>query len=152
MTNTQSVTRKLNDLIELDYDAIEAYQAAIDRLKSQEFKDRLTAFCADHERHTTNLGLLVAAHGGTPAKGPDLMRILTKGKVVIADLIGDDYAILLAMRANEEVTNKRYEIALEVDGMDPETRKQVEENLADERRHRDWIEAQLSKHTAQKAA
>lgn len=152
MSKTDLVIRKLNDLIELDYDAIEAYQEAIERLESQEFKDQLATFCSDHERHTTNLGLLVSARGGTPAKGPDLMRVLTKGKVVIADLVGQDHAILLAMRANEAVTNKRYELALAVDGMDAETRRQVEENLADERRHRDWIDAQLEKRKNRKAA
>ncbi len=46
--------------------------------------------------------------GGNPADGGDLKQILTKGKVVIAELGGDD-AILKAMKMNEEVTNKSYE-------------------------------------------
>ncbi|HEY0916023.1 MAG TPA: DUF2383 domain-containing protein [Solimonas sp.] len=152
MNKQDFIIRKLNDLIELDYDAIEAYEEAIQRLQSTDYKSQLAAFCADHERHTLNLGLIVTALGGTPATGPDLMRVLTKGKVVLADLVGHDHTILLAMRANEAVTNKRYELALEVDGMDEGTRAQVRENLGDERRHRDWIDAQLEKHKTRKAA
>jgi uncharacterized protein (TIGR02284 family) len=142
-TSSEPVVSKLNDLIELDYDAIEAYQAAIERLENASFRKKLGEFCKDHEHHTKNLATLVKKHGGTSAEGPDLKRILTKGKVVIGGLVGD-HAILLAMRANEEVTNKRYEMALAADQMDAETRKTVEGNLADERRHREWIVEQLN--------
>lgn len=139
----QKLIRKLNDLIELDFDAIEAYTAAVARLKNPDYRYQLEAFCGDHERHTRNLSVLVRRMGGEPAKGPDAMRLLTKGKVVIGALVGD-YAILLAMRANEEVTNKRYEVALAADGnLDAETRSTLESNLADERRHREWIAQQL---------
>ncbi|MCC2656891.1 MAG: ferritin-like protein [Panacagrimonas sp.] len=137
-----TVIKALNELIELDHDAIEAYRAAIDRLESPDFKSALTAYCADHERHTRNLSDVVRRLGGTPASGPDMKKFLTKGKVVLADLVGGDHAILTAMRMNEEVTNKAYEAALNVD-MDPEARAVVASNLEDERRHRAWIQSQL---------
>lgn len=140
---SETIIRKLNDLIELDHDAIAAYEAAIERLEHPGYKAQLREYCDDHERHTRNLAERVVQLGGEPASGPDMMKILTKGKVVIADIIGNDRAILMAMRANEEVTNKRYELALDVDGMDAQTRSIVEANLADERRHRAWISAQL---------
>ncbi len=144
MADNDKVINKLNDLIELDFDAIEAYQAAIERLESPEYKRTLGEFLADHERHTRNLRDLVIKLGGKPSDGPDFKRYLTKGKVVLADLVGQDRAILLAMRVNEEVTNKRYELALASDGgMDAQTRQTVEANLADERRHREWIQAQV---------
>lgn len=152
MNATEKLIRKLNDLIELDYDAIEAYQEAIERLENGSYRMKLQEFREDHERHTRNLAAHVARLGGTPATGPDLMRHLTKGKVVIADLIGQDHAILLAMRANEEVTNKRYEVALAADlGMDPDTRSTIESNLADERRHREWISLHLKDEVATEA-
>jgi uncharacterized protein (TIGR02284 family) len=148
-TANDTIIKKLNDLIELDFDAIDAYRAAVERLENPEYKLKLGEFLKDHERHTRNLAELVSRHGGKPAHGPDMMKYLTKGKVVIADLVGQDRAILLAMRANEEVTNKRYELALEVHAdMDTETRRTIEGNLADERRHRDWIDQQLKQESA----
>jgi uncharacterized protein (TIGR02284 family) len=143
-TSNETLVEKLNDLIELDFDAIEAYQAAIERLENPTYKNRLSEFLKDHERHTQNLAELVTKHGGKPSRGPDFKRFLTKGKVVMADLVGNDHAILMAMRANEEVTNKRYELALSVHAdMDTETRRVLESNLGDERRHREWIAEHL---------
>ncbi|HKY19642.1 MAG TPA: PA2169 family four-helix-bundle protein [Vicinamibacterales bacterium] len=134
--------KALNELIELDYDAIEAYRAAIERIDSQTYKAALNTYCGDHERHTQNVGEVVRALGGTPAQGPDMKKYLTKGKVVIADLVGDDHAILTAMLMNEEVTNKAYEAALKLE-LGAGARSVVEANLTDERRHRAWIQAQL---------
>lgn len=135
--------RELNDLIELDFDAIEAYEAAVNRLRNDEWKTRLRAFRDDHRRHVDNLTMRVRTLGGEPATGPDAMSLLTQGKVVIGNILGGDHAILLAMRANEEVTNKRYEAALASDELDADTRGIVEANLADERRHRAWLEDRL---------
>lgn len=144
-SNSGKTIKLLNELIELDYDAIEAYQAAVERLESPANKTALAVFCEDHERHTQKLGVQVSALGGTPATGPDMKKYLTKGKVVIADMVGGDHAILVAMRLNEEVTNKAYEAALKLDDLDVETRGLLEANLADERRHRAWINAQIER-------
>ncbi len=60
---------------------------------------------------------------------------------MIAELGGDD-AILKAMKMNEEVTNKSYEEM--VDEPFPVTIKLILQNgLADERRHRAWLNATL---------
>lgn len=136
------IVKTLNELIHLDFDAIEAYEAAIERLDDTTARTKLQEFMQDHVRHTENLAQLVRQHGGTPSmkKGP--MAILTKGKVVIANLAGDK-AILGAMRMNEEVTNKKYESALKTDGLDASTRQVIEQNLQDERRHREWLNARL---------
>ena len=49
--------------------------------------------------------------GRTPPKEGDMKALLTKGKVVIAGLMGDE-AILQAMRTNEADTNTAYERAV----------------------------------------
>lgn len=140
-----ALIRKLNDLIELDHDAIVAYRAAIERLESEVYRRRLAQFCEDHERHTQQLGARVEKLGGRPAKGPDAMRLLTKGKVLFADLVGNDHAILFAMRTNEEVTNRRYELAIAMDNLDAVTMRLLKRNLSDERRHRRWLVARLDR-------
>jgi uncharacterized protein (TIGR02284 family) len=132
----------LNALLELDYDAIEAYRAAIARLESSEDRQQLATFLADHERHTRELTPLVSAMGKEPSKGADMKQWLTKGKVIIAGLVGDK-AILMAMKTNEDDTNVAYERAMQRSDLPSNVRVVIERNLGDERRHRAYIEARL---------
>lgn len=139
--HSDEIVKNLNNLIELDYDAISAYQAAIEKLENKGFKDQLHVFMQDHENHIVALSQLVSQKGGTPAKGGDLKQILTKGKVIIAEP-GGDKAILKAMRMNEEVTNKTYEKAVEKEYPEP-YHGILSTNLKDERRHKEWLEAAI---------
>lgn len=139
MESRNDVLTLLKELVHLDYDAIEAYEAAIARLETPEFKERLAEFCEDHRRHTQNLGALIREMGEQPPEGPDLKQILTEGKVRIAAIAGEK-TVLGAMRMNEEVTNKTYEKALEHTAAGPDVRETLAANLEDERRHRRWIE------------
>jgi uncharacterized protein (TIGR02284 family) len=137
------VTKMVCDLIELDYDAIEAYRAAIDRLEDFMVQQQLRAFLADHERHVRDLTTFVEGIGGTaPSKG-DIKRVLTKGKVIIAQIVGDR-GILMAMKSNEDDTNQAYEQAVRRHDLPPDLRELLQRNLSDERRHRAWIEDRLA--------
>jgi len=131
-----------NSLIELDYDAIEAYKAAIDRVEDANDKAKLREFMADHQQHVTDLSFLVRAMGGEPKREGDIKQLLTKGKVVLAGLIGDR-VVLGAMKTNEDDTNEAYERAVQHAGVTEEARRVLEKNLGDERRHRAWIEERL---------
>jgi rubrerythrin len=137
----------LRAIIELDYDAIEAYQAAIDRIGAEGDKAQLRSFMGDHERHVREVGEALRAMGGTPPQGPDIKRVLTKGKVVIAGLMGDR-AVLAAMKTNEDDTNTAYENATKHAGITADVRVILEKNLGDERRHRAWLESRLRMTTA----
>jgi uncharacterized protein (TIGR02284 family) len=137
-----SLAKRLNHLIELDYDAIAAYEAAIDRIDDAPSKERLAEFMGDHQRHTENLGEHLRGMGEeVPTKG-NAKSMLTKGKVVLADLMGDK-AILQAMKTNEDDTNTAYEHAMEHDDMSADLKQAVQGNLEDERRHRTWIEQRI---------
>lgn len=132
----------LNNLIQLDYDAIDAYDTAIDRLDSAEYKARLREFREDHARHTRDLGDAVAELGGKPAKQGGAKSMMTRGKVMMADLLGDT-AILQAMKSNEDDTNTAYERAEQAAAGTPAATA-VQAGLKDERHHRAWIEQALS--------
>jgi uncharacterized protein (TIGR02284 family) len=140
----------LHGLIELDFDAIEAYRTAIGRLKDEEAKGALTGFMQDHERHVRDVSAQLSTLGGKPPAGPDAKRVLTQGKVVIAGLIGDK-AILMAMKSNEDDTNKAYERVCSRSDLAPDLAKLLQQNLEDERRHREWIEKRLSQMKEHKA-
>ena len=132
----------LEDLVYLDYDAADAYQAAIDRLDNAEWRTTLATFMEDHLRHTDELGEALLAMGITPPTQGDMKTMLTQGKVMMAGLIGDD-AILRAMRTNEADTNTAYERAVQFPDLGVTLREILERGLADERRHCAWILAQL---------
>ncbi len=132
----------LNDLIHIELDTIEAYEAAIDRLDDASTREQLRAFVQDHRVHTGELAELVRSLGGEPPSAPDAKRLLAQGKVVLARLAGDK-AVLQAMRSNENEINTRYEKARDATGLDARARAIIARNLADERRHRAWIVHQL---------
>lgn len=130
----------LEHLMALDFDAIKAYEAAIERLDSARYQAQLASFRADHERHVQELEPIIRAMGGKPPRGSDFKGLLTKGKVVLADMRGDE-AILKAMKSNEDDTNTAYERALAHAPV--EARDVLQRGLEDERRHRSWIVATL---------
>ncbi|MCU7555267.1 PA2169 family four-helix-bundle protein [Alteromonas sp. ASW11-19] len=134
----------LTKLCELDFDAIEAYEEAIQRLEDKGVADKLAEFRADHLSHTDALNKLITARNEEPVSGPDAKRLLTEGKVVIADLLGDK-AILKAMVANEKVTKKAYDEARDSDSLSPEEKAQVTKHFEDEKRHHDWISSTSEK-------
>lgn len=132
----------LNKLIELDFDAIEAYRAAIDKVKDTTSKAKMQEFMGDHERHTRELAEAVRSMGSEPADKADYKKLLTKGKVVIAGLTGDR-GVLIAMKSNEEDTNVAYERAVARTDLPSSLRELLQKNLDDERRHREWLVRRL---------
>lgn len=133
----------LVSVIRLDYDAIEAYDEAVRRIDDADWRANLVRFKADHVRHTEELGAIVEELGGTPPDGPGAKRLVTAGKVVMADLMGDK-AILQAMKTNEDDTNAAYERLAGHQHKLAAAADAVERGLADERRHRAWIERAIA--------
>lgn len=135
-----SFASALKDLLELDYDAIEAYDAAINRLENADYKAKLTDFKGDHQRHTNELTAILIKHSENAPTGPSIgKQWLTKGKVVLANLIGDK-AILAAMRSNEIDTNTAYERINDYSDKWPDSIDILKAGLADERKHKAWLD------------
>ena len=133
----------VTDLVHLEHDAIAAYDAAIEKLSAPGLKDQVRTFKTDHLQHLDVLGEMGREAGAeVPAKG-DAKKMLTTGKVAVAGLVGDG-AILKAMKTNEDQTVAAYERAARHDGARPESVAFFEKALADERRHRDWMERTAS--------
>jgi rubrerythrin len=141
---------KLGDVIELDFDAIAAYRAAVERLDDPLCKEALQQFMADHTRHVRTFSDVIRRAGGVPPRRADAREILVRGQVVIAGLAGDE-AILRAMKDNEEHTNSLYEDVLR-EGYPEDVHGLLHKALADERRHRDWIGTTLATRFAPDAA
>ena len=147
MVGTQkSFTQAIKELVELDYDALGAYESAINNLENPEYKKKFEEFKLDHQRHITELSAFLSRCNETAPSGPDNMKkVLVKGKVELASLFGDQN-ILSAMLSNEEDTNTAYErINARIgESADKEIAKIIASGLADERKHKDWIQSKIS--------
>ena len=130
----------VKELIELEYDALEAYEMALERLESPAFKAKLNEFAADHRRHISDLSNFIRNEDETPPTGPSTVKQwVTKGKVLVADMISDE-AILRAMSDNETDTNTAYKRMNERDDISEEVIEVLRRNFEDEKRHKQWLE------------
>ncbi|HVK75426.1 MAG TPA: PA2169 family four-helix-bundle protein [Kofleriaceae bacterium] len=139
------VIDRLNDLIQLDHDAISAYDNCIERVGDDvALRTELEAFRGDHDTHVTELGDVVRDLGGTPrGTGREARSKLVEGLSAIRTAIGVEGA-LKAMRLTEQVTNRAYEDVLDEE-LPASARAVVEKNLGDERRHLAAIETHLDR-------
>ncbi|GGL96817.1 hypothetical protein GCM10011534_18620 [Pseudooceanicola nanhaiensis] len=138
---TESTAADLvKNLLTLEHDAIAAYDSTIERLESAEYRQQIETFRRDHEAHVQDLGRIADSMGIEKPMEGDMKQWLTTGKVALADLAGDN-AILKAMKTNEDDTVAAYQQALENEITGAELRPLMEKGLADERRHRAWMES-----------
>lgn len=148
--NPSQMIEKLNDLIHLDFDAVGAYQASIDRIDVESIRMRLTEFQNDHRRHIQDLSAAVQRLGGQPAKRPDAKGFVLKGFTAITSMMGNE-AALRAMQGNEKLTNTSYANSLK-EAWPEDIRNLLEANYRDEQRHLAYIEDALRNRIWEQAA
>jgi len=141
----RSFDEAMVSLLELEYDALEAYETALERI-SAPYKDELTEFTNDHRRHISELTRLLTEH-----QHPDIptgpsggKHLLTKGKVILGSLVGDK-AILMAMHSNEGDTNTAYERMISRTDKWSEADVIINQALKDERKHKAWLEQTIDR-------
>jgi limonene-1,2-epoxide hydrolase len=132
---------ELNDLLQLDHDAVEAYTIAIDRIRDAGRRESLVSFRADHKRHIEELAALVRARGGLPTELPHPTGALKLAVQALGSL-GDDTSLLLAFKAVEGQVRDKYQRAASrittADEADV-----VRRAADDEKRHYAWVERTL---------
>lgn len=137
--NEEGIKDLVTNLIYLEHDAIAAYDSCIERLDDKALSARVADFKQDHLRHLDVLRRIAAETGAEiPVEG-DMKQMLTTGKIVLADLMGDA-AILKAMKTNEDDTVTAYERASRHPDAIPESKAFFMEAHQDELRHREWME------------
>lgn len=139
----------LRDLLELEYEALDAYNTAIDRLAYEDYKNKIEEFKQDHKQHIEKLEKLVVHYGLDIPKGPFLKSWLTSGKVIIGNLTGGDESILKAILSNELDTNEAYKRFNEfetmgIDKSHNDLRDFLINGYKDEKRHKAWLEGVIS--------
>ena len=145
-SDTDEMIEQLDDLIQLDHDAVQAYSQAIQRLDAEDLAVRheLESFRADHERHITDLQNAIRALGGEPREiSRDLKGALLEGFTALRSATGT-LGALKAMQTNEKHTNKAYSRAADV-RLPLVARDVVARNFDDERRHLAAIKAHIAR-------
>jgi rubrerythrin len=131
----------IKELIELEYDAVKAYELAVEKLETASYKTKMLEFLNDHRRHIDKLTSYLSVRGiEAPTSGDLLKGMLAKLKVVIGNLTTVDENILRAMLDNEKDTNKAYENMINHESRAIEIESFLIEGLNDERRHKAWLE------------
>jgi hypothetical protein len=136
----------LNDLLQLEHDALPAYALALAGLRDRGRRDALEGFREDHRRHVGELTGLIRERGGRPLPLPHVPTGLLKLAVQASGLPGGDRGVLLAFRANEWQSREKYARAAarrrHGDAADEQEDEVVADVLrraaADEARHYAW--------------
>jgi uncharacterized protein (TIGR02284 family) len=142
--NDAALVSALNDLLQLDHDAIASYQVAIDALSTETLKRKLRQFKREHQRHVTEIAELVTARGGTPVRAPHVSTGMLKLAVQALGAAGGERAVLLAFRTNEWESAHKYARAAGR-RFPPEVREVVRRGAADEAKHYRWAVETLEK-------
>lgn len=136
VTDTAATVALLNDLLQLDHDAVSAYRLAISELESEQLRGELREHLRDHERHIEELSRHIESLDGMKVSMPHLTGAF-KLAVQAAAAAGSDRSVLLAFKANEMQVRDKYSRATqrELPGGIAST---INRAAADERRHYDW--------------
>jgi rubrerythrin len=138
-TRTESeLIAELNDLLQLDYDAVQAYTVAIKSLQNESYSQQLREFRLDHERHIDELVGLIQKLGGTAVELPHLPTGLFKLAVQGIGATGGDRALLIAFKANERQVRDKYRRAAQ-GRHTPDVQQVIQRAAADEERHYAWV-------------
>jgi rubrerythrin len=137
--NEVDIKGLVRDLILLERDAIAAYESTIEKLSDPALSQQVAAFRQDHLHHLDVLNEIAAETGAEAPLEGDMKQMLTTGKIALANLMGDG-ANLKAMKTNEDDTVTAYERASSHPDAIEKSRAFFAKALADERRHRAWME------------
>jgi ElaB/YqjD/DUF883 family membrane-anchored ribosome-binding protein len=141
--STEEVLDGLNDLLQLDHDAIGAYEIAIEKLEDRDQASQISGFLRDHQRHIQSLNELIRELGGTPVNEPHATGPLKQAMQNLGAL-GGDKGILLAWRANELQVRTKYDsYAAKANQWPGHVKRLVDENALDEERHYQWVASAL---------
>jgi rubrerythrin len=127
---------ELNDLLQLDYDAVAAYTLALNALDDPDYQEAVRRFKSDHERHIDELTALIHSYGGMPMPMPHISGVF---KLAVQGVggAGGDAAVILAFKSNEVQSRDKYRRS--ASRQHPaDVQNALIRAARDEQRHFDW--------------
>jgi len=104
----KNLIEALSNLVQLDIDAVHAYDQALKEIDDPIIKDRLLKFQDDHRNHISGLSKQIENLGGNPPEqSQDFKGYVIEAFTAIRSFTGLKGA-LKAMKTMEEITNRHY--------------------------------------------
>jgi uncharacterized protein (TIGR02284 family) len=140
--NEKNLIEALSNLVQLDIDAVQAYDQALKEIDDPIIRDRLLKFQDDHRNHIGRLSKKIEALGGQPPEySQDIKGYVIEAFAAIRSFIGLKGA-LAAMKTIEEITNRYYGEVVSWDA--PSAVKEVLRTFfSEEKVHLDYITSNL---------
>jgi hypothetical protein len=139
------LTTQLNDLLQLDVDAVQAYALTIRQLESKVRKQTVRRYQTDHRRHIAELKRLIKAHGGAAVAVSHIPTGPFKLAMQAIGSFGDDRAVVLAFKTNERQGRDKYRRVAMGRGLPREVARVLKRAARDEERHYRWAAKELEK-------
>ena len=141
-----ALVAELNDLLQLDYDAVGAYTLAISALRDRNLRNTLIGFRQDHERHIAELVELIRARDGVPVRMPHfptgifklLVQAAGSAGGMVGGFAGGDRIVLLAFIANETQARDKYRRHANASDHPGDVARILERAARDEETHHRW--------------
>lgn len=129
------------ELVNLDQNAVEAYEMAINRLKNDAYKSEFVKFKEEHQQHIEAIITILKNHGISEHFNSSIgkKQLLPKGKAVITNLTRDN-SILLAIISNEIDIIDAYSFVYSKASRWKDTEDILKHIIDDEKRHKTWLE------------
>jgi uncharacterized protein (TIGR02284 family) len=140
--NTKNLIEALSNLVQLDIDAVHAYDQALKEIDDSIIKDRLLKFQDDHRNHISGLSKQIKELGGQPPEySQDIKGYAIEAFAAIRSVTGLKGA-LAAMKTTEEITNRHYGEVVSWEA--PSAVKEVMRTyFSEEKVHLDYITSNL---------
>ena len=142
MKNEKDLIKAMSNLVQLDIDAVTAYDQAIKEIDDPIIRERLLNFQDDHRKHISGLSEEIRKLGKQPPEGSmDFKGYVIEAFAAIRSFTGLKGA-LKSMRTTEEITNRYYSEVVSWEA--PDTVKELLRSyFSEEKIHLDYITANL---------
>ena len=132
----------MSNLVQLDIDAVHAYDQAVKEINDTIIRDRLLKFQDEHRNHISGLSKQIKNLGGQPPeRSQDLKGYVIEAFTAIRSFTGLNGA-LNAMKTTEEITNRYYSEVVSWEAP-TEVKELLRTYFSEEKIHLDYISSNL---------
>ena len=140
--NERNLIEALSNLVQLDIDAVHAYDQALKEIDDPIIKDRLFKFQDDHRNHISGLSKEIVNLGGNPPEqSKDFKGYVIEAFTAIRSFTGLKGA-LKAMKTMEEITNRHYGEVVSWEAPS-ELKEVLRKYFSEEKIHLDYLTSNL---------
>ncbi len=148
--NEKELIEAMVNLVQLDIDAVHAYNQAVKEIEDPIIRDRLLTFQEDHRKHIAGLSKHIEALGGQPPEpSQDFKGYVIEAFTAIRSYTGLTGA-LKAMKTTEEITNRHYGEVVSWQAP-PAIKESLRAYFSEEKIHLEYIDSNLQAIASQSA-